>query len=97
MKHCILVKFNPDVTPEQKQAMVPQVRTLFEQTLQISGISAVDLFTNCIDRENRYDWMIRLTMTPEALPEYDASIWHHQWKETYGSLIAKKAIFDYEP
>ena len=46
--------------------------------------------------ENRYDLMIEIDMEPEALDAYDRSVWHHQWKEQYGSLLEKKAIFDHE-
>ena len=97
MKHCILVKFNSEVTPERKAEMAGDVKALFDRTTEIPGIERADLFTNCIDRANRYDWMIQLTMDPEALPAYDSSLWHRQWKDTYGPLIEKKAIFDYEP
>ena len=37
-----------------------------------------------------------LDMDKEALPNWDASAVHHQWKGEYGALIEKKAIFDYE-
>lgn len=51
---------------------------------------------NCIDRPNRYDLMITIDMDEEALAAYDASDPHHEWKETFGDLIEKKAIFDYQ-
>ena len=35
-------------------------------------------------------------MDKEALPAYDASEPHHQWKEQYGDLLAAKTIFDSE-
>ena len=38
--------------------------------------------------------MIVLTMDRDALPAYDACEAHHQWKQRYGELIEKKAIFD---
>ena len=52
------------------------------------------MIPNVVDRPNRYDLMIRLTMDTPALTAYDASEAHHRWKELYGPLIAQKAIFD---
>ena len=49
-----------------------------------------------IDRTNRYDMLIVITMEESALPLYDACDAHHHWKDAYGPLIEKKAIFDCE-
>ena len=51
----------------------------------------------CVDRDNRYHVLIRLDMDPAALTAYDASAMHHRWKDRFGPLLEKKAIFDYEP
>ena len=51
---------------------------------------------NVIDRPNRYDMLIVITMEESALPLYDACDAHHHWKDAYGPLIEKKAIFDCE-
>ena len=40
--------------------------------------------------------MIEIDMDREALEAYDSSVWHRQWKEQYGCLLANKAIFDRE-
>lgn len=96
MKHHILVKFKPEVTVEKKEAMLPEIRALFENVLVIPGISSVNLYPNCVDRDNRYDLMIVIEMTHDALPFYDDSEPHKQWKIRYGGLIDKKAIFDCE-
>ena len=32
----------------------------------------------------------------EVLPNWDASDIHHRWKDEFGPLLEKKAIFDYE-
>lgn len=96
MKHHILVKFKPGITAEDKKVMLPEIRALFEGTLAIPGVGSVDLYPNCIDRENRYDLMIVIGMTREALPVYDDSEPHRQWKSRYGGMIDKKAIFDCE-
>ncbi len=49
-----------------------------------------------MDRDNRYDVLIRLDMDADALPRYDVSAMHHRWKDEFGPLLEKKAIFDYE-
>lgn len=94
MKHHILVKYVPGIGKEEKERLIPEIRELFENTLSIDGIHSVELFPNCIDRENRYDLMIVITMEPEALPAYDDCEWHRRWKSEYGALLEKKAIFD---
>lgn len=96
MKHHIIVKFKPEVSAEQKEELRPAIQALFDNTLSIDGITAVDVIPNCIDRPNRYDLMIVLTMDPAALSAYDACPWHKQWKADYGELIEKKTIFDCE-
>lgn len=35
-------------------------------------------------------------MEPWALTTYDESTMHHRWKDEFGPLLEKKAIFDYE-
>jgi len=40
--------------------------------------------------------MIEMEMDPEALPVYDASAAHQEWKAKYGDAIQSKTIFDYE-
>jgi len=96
MKHHILAKYKPEVTREQKERNAPEILNLFRQTLSIPGIRAVELHTGCIPRDNRYDLMIVLDMDPSALDAYDACLPHKKWKETYGPLLEKKAIFDCE-
>lgn len=96
MKHCVLAKFADEVTKDEKQAMIPAIRGLFEHTTEIDGIHSVTLRENCIDRQNRYDIMIVIDMQPEALPAYDECTWHQQWKADYSKYLQAKAIFDYE-
>ena len=96
MKHCIIVKFKNTVSVEDKQRMLPDIEDLFEQTTQIDGVHGIRLLTNCTPRDNRYDLMIEMDMEQSALTEYDDCVWHHRWKNEYGELIEKKAIFDYE-
>ena len=81
MQHCILVKWTPDAG--DKDALAKEA-------------TALTIRRNVINRPNRYDLLIELTMTPDMLPAYDASEPHHRWKETFGARIQQKAIFDYE-
>ena len=92
MKHCILVKFNKDYDWKTE---LPNIKRIFD-SIDVKGVYFVDYITNCIDRENRYDLLIRIDMDKESLTEYDSCQNHHEWKETYSSHIDKKAIFDYE-
>ena len=93
MQHYILAKLHEGT---DVSALIALVSDLFQQVLSIPGIHSVSIKPSCSDRANRYDLMIRIDMEREALPAYDASAPHHQWKELYGSLIEKKAIFDCE-
>ncbi len=92
MKHCIIVKFLKDYDWKSE---LPNIQRIFDG-IKIDGVNKVEYITNCIDRENRYDLLIRVDMKKEALPLYDACDNHHEWKETYSKFIDKKAIFDYE-
>ena len=93
MQHCILVKFTEGT---EIAALIAPIQRIFDQTLIIPGIHAVHIRRSCIDRPNRYDLMIVLVMDKDALPAYDASVAHHQWKAEYENRNTKKAIFDWE-
>ena len=67
---------------------------MFRGALEVPGVREVRVTPNVIDRPNRYDLLIVLTMDREALPAYDACDAHCLWKQRYGGLIEKKAIFD---
>ena len=96
MKHYILAKFLPEITKEQKTAMLPDIAELFSHLIWMDGINNVDVCPNCVDRDNRYDLMIEIDMAKESLELYDNCLWHKLWKEKYGDLLEKKAIFDRE-
>ena len=96
MKHDILIKYKPGITAARKAELIPEIRTLFEHTTAIPGIHGVTLYPNVVDRENRFDLLIEIDMDRDALEAYDECIWHKQWKEQYGSLLDKKAIFDHD-
>ena len=96
MKHDILIKYKPEITKERKAELIPEIAALFEHTTEIPGIRGVRLYPNVVERENRYDLLIEIDMDREALELYDTSVWHKQWKEQYGGLLEKKAIFDHD-
>jgi hypothetical protein len=93
MKHYIITKFKEGT---DVKALAGPVRDIFEELLETPGFHSLDVRTNCVDRSNRYDLMILISMDPEALPFYDASKPHHRWKSEYGDIIEKKTIFDCE-
>lgn len=95
MKHCILVKFGPDV---DMRAHWSDIQSIFEKTKAIEGVREIRLVpgVNREEYKNRYDLMIEMTMDRASLPAYDASDAHHEWKAKYGPMIASKCIFDYE-
>lgn len=92
MLHHILVKWTDEVT--NKPALATEVETLFQGVLTVDGVHSVSVHPNVIDRPNRYDLLICITMDEQALPAYDNCATHHRWKDDYGHLVAKKAIFD---
>lgn len=94
MKHCILVKWNKEVT--SKIAMLENVKNVFDKLLVIEGIHKVEYKQNCIDRTNRFDLLVEIDMDKEVLPAYDESAPHLEWKEKYGKFLENKAIFDFE-
>lgn len=94
MKHMILCKFLDRAV--LTDALTEEIRALFAPAAEIPGIEKVTLQKNCIDRPNRYDLLITLTMDEAVLPVWDASAIHALWKERYGALLEKKAIFDTE-
>jgi len=96
MKHYIIVKFVPEITKKNIDEFAVQIKELFDNTKEIEGIHEVNVFKNCIYRDNRYDIMIEMEMEKEALPVYDESQWHVLWKHEYGRFIAQKTIFDRE-
>ena len=94
MLHHILVKWKE--RPADPAPMYAAIHALFQETLAIPGVHKAELIPNIIDRPNRYDLLIRIDMDVDALPAYDDSEPHHRWKEDYGHLLDKKAIFDSE-
>lgn len=93
MKHYIISKFKPEYK-EKLEGYLPEIKSIFNRALQLEGVTDVQIITNCINRPNRYDLMIILTMKEETLEVYDKSDFHHEWKDKYGFMLESKAIFD---
>lgn len=93
MKHLIIVKSAPGV---DAHAFAKEAENHFKDILTLSGIHQVKVIEGIREHENRYHFIIEIDMDREALPAYNESRCHHEWKEKYGGRIEKKAIFDYE-
>jgi len=96
MKHCIIVKFIPDISQKMENSFIEQIRDIFNGCLEIDGIHYVNIHKNCIKRDNRADIMIEIEMDKSALEEYDKSDAHLMWKKEFARFIDTKTIFDYE-
>ncbi len=94
MKHYIIGKFKPQATDRAIQCS--RIAELFSAAVKIPGIHGAEVYKNCIDRDNRFDVMIVLDMERDALSAWDGSALHRQWKDTFGTILEKKAIFDRE-
>ena len=92
MQHYIIVKWKDAVKDKSEKAN--DVRTLYVPATDIPGINKVTIKENVTARDNRYDLMIVIDMDAAALKAWDNSQLHHRWKDEYGQLIDKKAIFD---
>ncbi len=87
MKHCIIAKFNDSV--DDKAAMITRIDKLFAPAPAMDGIHGCTVLRNCIDRENRYDLAIVIDMDKAALPAWDASELHREWKKAASALISR--------
>ncbi len=94
MKHNIIVKWTKE--GKKREGLLKELEELFSATAEVEGVKGVQFIPNCVDRPNRYDLMIVIEMEKDALPCWDASSVHHEWKDRYGSLVTSKAIFDCE-
>ena len=93
MKHFIIVKFKDK---EDTKRLFSDIKSIFDQTLDIKGVQKVEIHPSNSDRANRYSLMIEMTLTKAALEAYDISAPHKEWKARYGDRIESKAIFDCE-
>lgn len=93
MKHCIIVKFKDDFNWKDN---LDDIKSIFNETLSIKGITKIDYLLTNTDLENRSHLAIIMSLNKEALEEYKTCKPHLLWKEKYGSHISSKTIFDYD-
>lgn len=93
MKHLVIVKSAEGV---DSAAFATEAEAHFQGVLPIDGIHAVRVIRGIEEHKNRYSFIVEIDMDKSALPAYNDSACHHEWKEKYASMIEKKAIFDYE-
>lgn len=91
MKHYIIAKFKDR---DDTEKLLPEIKALFQKTLNIKGIESVTIHKSNSTRDNRYSIMIEMNLSPEGLENFDASEVHKEWKATYGDRLESKAIFD---
>ena len=93
MKHYIIVKF--EKTVNVKDVLNP-IKTLFNRAVDIKGVDEIEIYTSNINLPNRYDLMIKMTLSRQALTEFDNSDIHKEWKSKFGKYVISKTIFDCE-
>ena len=93
MKHYIIVKFNDDY---DYLSELEEIQELFNKSLIIDGVDAVEIYKSNSKLSNRYDLMIKMDLTHDGLINFDNSWIHAKWKNDYGKYIQSKTIFDCE-
>ena len=91
MKHFIIVKFAESVKIHE---LVEPIKDLFNKSLNIKGVTNVEVSMSNRNLPNRHDLMIKMELNPSALTEFDNSEIHKQWKSEYGKFVINKTIFD---
>ena len=91
MKHYIIVKFNDSVSVN---GLVEPIKELFNESLKIEGVDAVNIYVSNTNLQNRHDLMIEMKLTQLGLSNFDNSEIHKKWKSEYGQYIINKTIFD---
>ena len=93
MTHYIIVKFNENI---EKKNLINPIRELFQKANTIKDVEKIDIYESNIDLPNRYDLMIKMILSKNALSEFDNGEIHKEWKERFGKYIMSKTIFDCE-
>lgn len=93
MKHYIIVKFNEKT---EKEKIINPIRELFQKSIKIKEVEKVEIYESNTDLPNRYDLMIKMDLSKNALKEFDNGEIHKEWKEKFGKYIMSKTIFDCE-
>lgn len=92
MNHYIIVKFQQDIA--DREHLYREIEGLFARSTELDGIHRVQIHRSSIDLPNRHDLMIHMEMEPQALPAFDSSWIHREWKERFGEFLVNKTIFD---
>lgn len=92
MNHYIIVKFHDSIKDREK--LCREIEALFARSADIDGIHRVQIHKSSVDLPNRHDLMIHMEMEPQALPVFDNSGIHREWKERFGGYLLTKTIFD---
>ena len=91
MKHYIIVKFKNDYNYINE---LESIKKMFNESLKLEGVNKIDIYKSNSNLSNRYDLMIKMELTTEGLVNFDNSIIHTNWKNSYGKYIEDKTIFD---
>lgn len=91
MKHYIIVKFKNNYNYKYE---INNIKNIFDEAKKIDGIEGITIKSSNSNRENRFDLMIEMELTFEALQRFDDSVIHYNWKNNYGKYIENKTIFD---
>lgn len=92
MKHHIIIKFN---SKADKQVLIPEIKKYFDNAYSIEGVKKVEVFTSSMNLRNRFDMMIKIDLTKQALKNFEESKLYETWNDKYSAYISKKTIFDY--
>lgn len=93
MTHYIIVKFYENT---EKKSLINPIRELFQKATAIKDVEKIDIYESNMDLSNRYDLMIKMVLSENALNEFDNGEIHKEWKEKFGKYIMNKTIFDCE-
>ena len=93
MTHYIIVKINENT---EKKSLINPIRELFQKATAIKDVEKIDIYESNMDLSNRYDLMIKMVLSENALNEFDNGDIHKEWKERFGKYIMSKTIFDCE-
>ena len=91
MQHYIIVKFKPDYDYINE---LDRIKDLFNESLKIDGVKKVNTYTSNSKLNNRFDLMIKMELTQQALVDFDNSWIHKKWKDDYAAFVEVKTIFD---
>ena len=80
----------------EKKSLINPIRELFQKATAIKDVEKIDIYESNMDLSNRYDLMIKMVLSENALNEFDNGDIHKEWKERFGKYIMSKTIFDCE-